>query len=80
VILADDNLARIVTAVEGGRGLYDILMKYVRVFGTVLLSSSQWNLPARRDRVLARTELGELADRHIGRAKSNAAAPRGVTP
>jgi P-type Ca2+ transporter type 2C len=31
MILTDDNFATIVTAVEGGRGLYDNLMKYVRV-------------------------------------------------
>ena len=30
MILTDDNFATIVTAVEGGRGLYDNLMKYVR--------------------------------------------------
>jgi Ca2+-transporting ATPase len=31
MILTDDNFATIVSAVEGGRGLYDNLMKYVRV-------------------------------------------------
>jgi len=31
MILTDDNFATIVTAVERGRGLYDNLMKYVRV-------------------------------------------------
>ncbi len=31
MILTDDNFATIVTAVEGGRSLYDNLMKYVRV-------------------------------------------------
>ena len=31
MILTDDNFATIVKAVEGGRGLYDNLMKYVRV-------------------------------------------------
>jgi Ca2+-transporting ATPase len=31
MILTDDNFATIVAAVEGGRGLYDNLMKYVRV-------------------------------------------------
>jgi Ca2+-transporting ATPase len=31
MILTDDNFATIVTAVDGGRGLYDNLMKYVRV-------------------------------------------------
>src|SRR5947207_10500080 len=31
IILTDDNFATIVTAVEGGRGIYDNLMKYVRI-------------------------------------------------
>jgi Ca2+-transporting ATPase len=31
MILTDDNFATIVAAVEGGRGLYDNLMKYVRI-------------------------------------------------
>ena len=37
MILTDDNFATIVTAVEGGRGLYDNLMKYVRFQMVVLL-------------------------------------------
>ena len=31
MILTDDNFATVVAAVDGGRGLYDNLMKYVRV-------------------------------------------------
>ena len=37
MILTDDNFATIVTAVEGGRGLYDNLMKYIRFQMVVLL-------------------------------------------
>src|SRR5262245_6408899 len=36
-ILTDDNFATIVAAVEGGRGLYDNLMKYVRFQLVVLI-------------------------------------------
>jgi P-type Ca2+ transporter type 2C len=31
MILTDDNFATIVTAIEGGRGIYDNLLKYVRI-------------------------------------------------
>jgi Ca2+-transporting ATPase len=37
MILTDDNFATIVAAVEGGRGLYDNLMKYVRFQMVVLI-------------------------------------------
>jgi len=37
MILTDDNFATIVTAVEGGRGLYDNLMKYIRFQMVVLI-------------------------------------------
>jgi Ca2+-transporting ATPase len=37
MILTDDNFATIVTAVEGGRGLYDNLMKYIRFQIVVLV-------------------------------------------
>ncbi len=38
MILTDDNFATIVAAVEGGRGLYDNLMKYIR-FQMVVLTA-----------------------------------------
>jgi P-type Ca2+ transporter type 2C len=51
MILTDDNFATIVTAVEGGRGLYDNLMKYVRVqmimlagFILTFLGASIWTI------------------------------------
>jgi len=37
MILTDDNFATIVKAVEGGRGLYDNLMKYIRFQMVVLI-------------------------------------------
>ncbi|WP_340698818.1 HAD-IC family P-type ATPase [Cellulosimicrobium funkei] len=37
MILTDDNFATIVAAVEGGRGLYDNLMKYIRFQMVVLV-------------------------------------------
>ena len=37
MILTDDNFATIVAAVEGGRGLYDNLMKYIRFQMVVLI-------------------------------------------
>ena len=48
MILTDDNFATIVTAVEGGRGLYDNLMKYVRV-QMIMLAGFILTVRRRRD-------------------------------
>ena len=54
MILTDDNFATIVAAVEGGRGLYDNLMKYVRV-QLMMLGGFILTVPRRRASSTSRT-------------------------
>ena len=85
MILTDDNFATIVTAVDGGRGLYDNLMKYVRVqlvmlggFILTFLGAAIFDIAERRAADAAADPVGQLRDRPVprGRARVRRARPR----
>ena len=86
MILTDDNFATIVTAVEGGRGLYDNLMKYVRVqlvmlggFILTFLGAGDLRHRARCPAHAAADPLDQLRDRPVsgGRARLRRGEPQG---